>query len=256
MPEQVCGWTRDLDWGNVPGWITALTALVVGGFAIANVLIARKAYQDGKWIGKVATARLVWSIVTKGGYLERGEPLPRDARDSHLLLAEVTTVGQGNVKRVNQRSVFAFVEVTNGSGEPIGNIEIVIYDASGRAILDLGHLPIRKVLGPTDVHTWLFVSPAPDEGTPFEETWWSDLRSSIRFRDSAGLIWLRTETAPPDQDEGRVASKAYEKAQAEFWQRTQERRVKAEAKRRAKRGEERRAAKEPSDADDAGDSDA
>jgi hypothetical protein len=57
--SSVRDWIRDLDWGNVPGWITALTAVVVGAYAIVNVRTARKAYEDGKWIDEVATARLV-----------------------------------------------------------------------------------------------------------------------------------------------------------------------------------------------------
>jgi hypothetical protein len=244
-----CGWSPEvdwgkLDWGNVPGWVTALTALAVGVFAIINVLIARKAYQRGKWIDEVATARLVWSIVTRSGTTEKGEPLPELKVDSRYMWNADATKAQDGVTRVNRRSVYVVVQVTNGSNEPVGDVEPRVHDAVGRLIVDV--MNIYKVIRPGGTHTWLYVAPAP------EDYIWSELHSSIRFHDSAGLAWRRSDTSPPERDEGRVASKAYEKAQAELWQRTQERCAEERAKRRAKRREARvarKATEESSEAD-------
>lgn len=122
-----------LDWGNVPGWITAVTAVVVGIFAIGNVLIARKSYQDGKWVDQVATARLVWSVATTSRIIEKGDPIPELGVDrTHYWLPSHATKSADGFVRVNQRSVYVVVEVTNSSKEPIGDVQTRIYDALGR----------------------------------------------------------------------------------------------------------------------------
>jgi hypothetical protein len=152
------------------------------------------------------------------------------------------TKGEDGVARVNQDSVYAVVEITNSSGEPNGNIETRVYDALGRQIV--GRMSAYKVLRPGETKTWRYVVAEPEQlDRRSSELWeWADLDSSIRFSDSAGLVWWRTGTSTPEKDPGRVASKAYEEAQAERWRRMQARHVE-EDKRRAKRRKEARAAK-------------
>ena len=172
MLAQWWGWTREFDWGNAPSWVAALTALVVGTFTIVNVQTARKAYVRSKWTDEVATARLVWSVVTKSGVIDKGDPLPREETDSHFMWHSRVTTGEGDVTRVNQRSVYCIVEVTNNSSEPIGNIETRVHDASGRAIVE--HSNTYKVLKPGGTRRTYYVSPAP------ENYGWSVLYSSIQ----------------------------------------------------------------------------
>ena len=222
-----------LDWGNVPNWITALTASVVGAYTIVNVRTARKAYVRSKWTDEVSAARLAWSIVTRSGVIEKGEPLPGIPCDSYSYWDSHVTTDDGDVTRAAQRSVYLAVELVNGSNEPIGSIETRVYDALGRVIVE--HSNVVTLLRPGQSRTTVHLSPAP------ENYWWSVLYSSIRFVDSSGLAWRRTDASPPERDEGGTASAAYHEQQAEKLRRIRARDADFLASRRAKRREEARA---------------
>lgn len=243
MTEELCGWTREIDWGNAPSWVGALTAVVVAAFTIVNVQTARKAYVRGVQTEEVATARLVWSAVTKSGTLEKGEAIPKlEGVDAFHTWSSQVTTAPGDVTRVNQRSVFVVVEVTNNSSEPIGDIDTVVHEYSGRPVVE--HSNRLTVLRPNSTRSTFHMSPAPTEYG------WSMMHSSVRFLDSAGLQWRRTDTSPPERDEGKTATKAYEQEQAARLERREQQRAEERAKRRANRREAAQARKAPAQQQD------
>lgn len=231
MTAELFGWTREIDWGNAPSWIAALTALTVAVFTIVNVQTARKAYVRGVQTDEVATARLVWSVVTQSGTLEGGDFIPKlKGVDSYQTSsAQVTTV-PGDVTRVNQRSVYVVLEITNNSNEPIGDVDTIVYEFSGRPAVELSNK--LTVLGPNCTQSTFHMCPARQGYI------WSQMHSSVRFHDSAGLVWRRTDTAPPERDEGKVATKIYEQKQSARL----ERQKRQETEERLKKRDERRAA--------------
>lgn len=184
-----------------------MTALVVAAFTIVNVQTARRAYVRGVQTDEVATARLVWSVVTQSGTIEKGDLIPKlEGVDAFLTWSSQVTTEPGNVTRVNQRSVFVVVKVTNNSNEPIGDIDTVVYEILGRPVVERTNR--LTVLGPNCTRSTFLMSPARPGYM------WSVMHSSVRFLDSAGLVWRRTGTSPPERDEGKVATKAYEQEQA------------------------------------------
>lgn len=222
---ELCGWTREVDWGNAPSWVAALTAVIVAAFTLVNVQTARRAYVRGVQTDEVATARLVWSAITKSGTIEKGGPIPTlPGVDAHHMWSSQVTSAPGHVARVNQRSVFVVVEVTNNSSEPIGDIDTVVYEYSGRPVVE--HSNRLTVLRPSSTRTTFYLAQAREGYV------WSVMHSSIRFHDSAGLVWRRTDTTPPERDENKVATHAYEREQVEKLERAEKRDAEDKAKRR------------------------
>lgn len=66
-------WCRDVDYGNLPQWVTAAIAAGVGIFTIFNVLLARRSYVEQNENLEFAQARLVYADVPRSRYIEPGE---------------------------------------------------------------------------------------------------------------------------------------------------------------------------------------
>ncbi|QYJ03820.1 hypothetical protein KUV85_16060 [Nocardioides panacisoli] len=206
-----------LDWigDNAPAWIAALTALVVGGYSIVNVNIARRAYQDSVTAREVAQARLVWAQV--GGHVgKHAESSPGDMGEKYLGRGRLFDrqddyegrSENGDTKVVIARELTIFeVKLVNNGNEPIGRCRVTLsgsWRTSATRPIEgpprWEHTPIElvaKVLPPQSERTIRVAVPiAFDDLNP--------LKAQVRlsFIDSAGLRWSRSGTLPPKKANG------------------------------------------------------
>jgi hypothetical protein len=104
-----------------PSWVAVLVAAIVGWFTIANVLLARRAYEESTYVRKVSQARLVWAMrgppkgEKKGKRVPAGQLVVGDTDDDYESKVEL---GQTYPVIARARTIFP-VHITNKSDAPI-----------------------------------------------------------------------------------------------------------------------------------------
>jgi hypothetical protein len=200
--ENVCGWSRDIDWGNAPAWAAVVVATVVGTFTIGNVIIARRAYVDSAWDRKVRVSRLVWA--TKGpavGYSAGDSFRPNqslfpsrlpDYGSASTFFENVQDPDSGEMRYlVSHPFTLMKVNVTNNSDEPIGSVRIALLYRGE----PLNYAPVAfRVIPPRTTRS---VKVFAD--IKYERRQAKAIRVRVRFTDSAGHRWQRVGTSPPTE---------------------------------------------------------
>lgn len=215
-------WCRDIDYGNLPQWLTLVLAIVIGGFSIWGVRTANSSYKISRDAflldvqnRESAQARLVyanlspWSIQgpkTGSGYkiaswsshetmmmiddlAER--PEVREVKDDPALVGTpyegsmIWITGRGTKKyRILQFAIY------NNSDQPISGVRVAFNhndDAKGMASHPFlfGVMPPKSALHRTVISHDL-----------------TDVRSvQVMFRDSTGIWWKRDGSGPVEKDD-------------------------------------------------------
>ncbi len=189
-------------------------AVVVGGFAIYNVTLARRAYVDGAWDRKVAQARLVWTEV--GPFVGKSKGMAVGDMGRRLLDDAAVIIGDApefyELREVDgERGVFVTrdltifrVRITNNSNEPVSQCAVSLrgskpmYLRDGKTVIfkppiweHHPHGEAVKVLGPGKTVSLRVVVPVP-----LEQVGMDGNRVTLTFTDSAGHRWSRTNTGP------------------------------------------------------------
>lgn len=190
--ENLCGWTRDVDWGNAPSWSAVGVAIVVGFFTINNVQTARRSFQASTWERQVAVARRVYASTEFTSLIPRGEPETLTSRNPDLRLNtglfEVVEEDGFQNRKARADLFGCLIEIHNPSDEPVGNVVVVIAGLNGgvqhESLSPLQPKSLRRVV--------IFAEHTPkDWNRPDSPT------VSLEFSDSAGNFWRRQGTDAP-----------------------------------------------------------
>lgn len=209
-PGQI-GWCRDVDYGNLPQWLTLGLGSIVAGFTIFGILTARSAYIEDVRTRKFAQARLVYAEVAKV-YASRvlGQemniPLEGDPKQVDSLI--VPGLGSSPLsanfsiwnhdKMVEIRSKESLirvyvVKIHNHSDEIISEVRVVLHDDGGVEVPSFVRVREGNFVAPHKTVEKLMVIRRQDDeaGRAFIK-----LKVDVHFRDSTGKRWVRNGTEP------------------------------------------------------------
>lgn len=192
MPRGV-EWCRDVDYGTLPQWL----ALVIGLFTIFGIVTAWRSYAKGVNDTHVAQARLCYAVVQKRGlWVVNDRPndldgVPYVDKTSRDQIEEVVYPDGSESDLVVDDVEYIVFMVRNNSEEIISDVVVELLDDDDQSLAaETGFATIDP--GREQQLAFLVDHDPKNKTIPH----WSETSVRIRFDDSAGTRWERTNARP------------------------------------------------------------